>query len=54
MNYISLNIELIFIFDGKPPENKLECILERKKKSEKAKELSEKAGSKEEKDKYFI
>tara|TARA_Y100001970_G_C14147833_1_gene810868 strand:+ start:432 stop:1424 length:993 start_codon:yes stop_codon:yes gene_type:complete len=52
MNYISLNIELIFIFDGKPPENKLECILERKKKSEKAKELSEKAGSKEEKDKY--
>ena len=26
MNYISLNIEMIFIFDGKPPDNKQDCI----------------------------
>ena len=26
MNYIALNIELIFIFDGKPPENKKLCL----------------------------
>ena len=26
MNYISLNIDLIFIFDGKPPENKSDTI----------------------------
>ena len=36
MNYISLNIELIFIFDGKPPDNKKECIDKRKEKSKKA------------------
>ena len=41
MNYISLGIELIFVFDGKPPENKSACIQERKEKSMKAKELSE-------------
>ena len=52
MNYIALNIELIFIFDGKPPDNKTECIKERKQKSEKAKELSKTATTKEEKDKY--
>lgn len=52
MNYIALNIELIFIFDGKPPENKAECIRERKEKSQKAKELSMNATTKEEKDKY--
>jgi flap endonuclease-1 len=52
MNYISLNIELIFIFDGIPPTNKSECIKSRKLKSEKAKELSDKATTKEEKDKY--
>ena len=40
MNYISLNIEMIFIFDGKPPENKQECINQRKEKSKKAKEAS--------------
>jgi len=38
MNYISLNIELIFIFDGKPPDNKYETIKKRKEKSEKAKD----------------
>ena len=35
MNYISLNIELIFIFDGKPPENKKLCLEKRKEKSKK-------------------
>jgi flap endonuclease-1 len=38
MNYITLGIELIFIFDGKPPDNKQDCIKDRKEKSEKAKE----------------
>jgi len=41
MNYISLNIELIFVFDGKPPLNKSECIQERKNRSMKAKEMSD-------------
>lgn len=49
MNYISLNIELIFIFDGAPPVNKKECIQARKSKSEKFKEMSEKTDSVEEK-----
>ena len=51
MNYISLNIELIFIFDGKPPENKSECIQERKKKAEDAIKLSEKTDNQDEKHK---
>ena len=38
MNYISLNIEMIFVFDGKPPDNKQACIAKRKEKSNKAKE----------------
>ena len=38
MNYITLGIELIFIFDGKPPDNKQLCIQGRKEKSEKAKQ----------------
>ena len=41
MNYIALNIELIFVFDGKPPENKKECIENRKANVQKLKELSE-------------
>jgi flap endonuclease-1 len=41
MNYISLNIELIFIFDGKPPDNKQLCIQDRKNKAEKAKKMIE-------------
>ncbi len=49
MNYISLNIELIFIFDGSPPTNKKDCIQQRKIKSQKAKEMSEKTNSNEEK-----
>jgi len=51
MNYISLNIELIFIFDGAPPENKSACIQERKVKSQKAKELSKETDNLEEKQK---
>lgn len=51
MNYISLGIELIFIFDGKPPENKSACIQERKEKSMKAKELSEQTENIQEKEK---
>jgi flap endonuclease-1 len=38
VNYLSLNIELIFVFDGKPPVQKYECIKERKEKAQKAKE----------------
>jgi flap endonuclease-1 len=43
MNYLSLDIELLFVFDGKPPENKQSCIQERKKKSLQAKESIETA-----------
>jgi flap endonuclease-1 len=39
MNYISLNIELLFIFDGKPPDNKSKCIQERKDKCKHNQEL---------------
>ena len=49
MNYISLNIEMIFIFDGKPPENKQLCINERKEKSKKALEKAETCQNEEEK-----
>ena len=52
MNYISLNIELIFIFDGKPPINKQDCINIRKEKSKKSKEAAEKSTSIEEKEKH--
>ena len=51
MNYISFNIEMIFIFDGKPPENKQDCINQRKEKSKKAKEASLTSTSEEEKQK---
>ena len=51
MNYISLNIEMIFIFDGKPPDNKQDCINQRKEKSKKAKEASLASTSEEEKQK---
>ena len=52
VQYLSLNIELIFIFDGKPPDIKSDTIYERKKKSNEAKEKMENAVTKEEKDKY--
>tara|TARA_Y100001935_G_scaffold228052_1_gene206735 strand:- start:897 stop:1904 length:1008 start_codon:yes stop_codon:yes gene_type:complete len=51
MGYISLNIEMIFIFDGKPPVNKQDCINQRKEKSKKAKEASLTTESQEEKEK---
>ena len=38
VNYLSLNIEVIFVFDGKPPDLKQECIKERKKKVQDAKD----------------
>ena len=37
INYLALGIEPIYIFDGKPPEQKCEIIKERKKKAENAK-----------------
>lgn len=49
MNYISLNIQLIFVFDGKPPENKQLCINDRKEKSKKALEKAETCKDEEEK-----
>ena len=51
INYISLNIELIFVFDGKPPVLKKECIEERRKKSIEAKEKMDKCESTFEKEK---
>ena len=48
MNYITLGIELIFIFDGKPPDNKQLCIQDRKEKSEKAKQQLKNSDIKEE------
>ncbi len=38
INYLSLGIEPIYVFDGKPPEDKLKLIKERNKKAEIAKE----------------
>jgi flap endonuclease-1 len=40
-NYLSLNIEVIFVFDGKPPDLKQECIKVRKKKVQDAKDKME-------------
>ena len=51
INYLSIDIELLFIFDGKPPDNKQMCIQERKEKSLKARQLIEKTEDKEEKNK---
>lgn len=53
MNYITLGIELIFIFDGKPPDNKQECIQDRKEKSEQAKKLLQETDIKQE-DKFKL
>jgi flap endonuclease-1 len=41
VNYLSLNIEVIFVFDGKPPDLKQECIKGRKKKQQDAKDKME-------------
>jgi flap endonuclease-1 len=52
INYLSLNIELIFIFDGKPPDMKSDTILDRQKKSSDAKEKMKNATTQQDKDKY--
>ena len=52
VNYQSLNIEMIFIFDGKPPEIKSDTINDRKKKCDDAKEKMNTCENKEDKDKY--
>lgn len=49
MNYISLNIELVFVFDGKPPDNKKECLDKRKEKNKKFKESIDETSSIEDK-----
>ena len=41
VNYLSHNIELVFVFDGRPPDLKQECIKERRKKVDDAKEKME-------------
>jgi len=41
INYLSLNIEPIFIFDGKPPIQKKDCVDERKKKTKEEKDKME-------------
>jgi len=52
MNFITLDIELLFVFDGKPPDNKQACIQGRKNKSFEAKEKIDETTSKE--DKYKL
>ncbi len=52
VNYISLNIELIFIFDGKPPSIKSDTIKDRKNKSDSAKVKMNNSCNQEDKDKY--
>ena len=44
---------MIFVFDGKPPDNKQDCINQRKEKSKKAKEASLTTTSEEEKQKLL-
>jgi flap endonuclease-1 len=52
MNFITLDIELLFVFDGRPPDNKQACIQGRKDKSNEAKEKIDGTTSKE--DKYKL
>ena len=47
MNFITLDIELLFVFDGRPPDNKQACIQGRKDKSMEAKEKINETTSKE-------
>ena len=51
VNYLSHNIELIFIFDGRPPQLKRECIEERRKKASDAKDKMDACENGEAKDK---
>ena len=41
VKYLSLNIELLFVFDGKAPDLKYECVKERKQKAQDAKDKME-------------
>jgi len=52
MNFITLDIELLFVFDGKPPDNKQACIKERIDKSILAKGKIDETTSKD--DKYKL
>ena len=52
INYLSLGIEPIYIFDGKPPEEKGLIIKERQKKAKDAKENMDKAITDEDKNKF--
>ena len=52
INYLSMNVTPIYIFDGKPPEEKNEIIKERQIKANCAKADLEKATTDEEKAKY--
>ncbi len=45
INYIALDIELIFVFDGKAPEGKRACINDRNDKASKNKELMNKSNN---------
>jgi flap endonuclease-1 len=49
VKYLSLGIEPIYIFDGKPPEEKYDCILERKQRSVECIEKMEKTTDPQEK-----
>ena len=51
INYLAVNIEPIYIFDGKPPDAKQEVIKGRKEKAQKSKEQMLTAETKEQKDK---
>ena len=52
INYLAVNIEPIYIFDGKPPSAKDEVIKDRKEKAQKSKEQMLNAQTQEEKDKF--
>tara|TARA_Y100001970_G_C14184539_1_gene831773 strand:- start:335 stop:1324 length:990 start_codon:yes stop_codon:yes gene_type:complete len=52
IQYLSLGIVPIYIFDGKPPIEKQTILDERNKKAKESKELFEKSENKEEKNKY--
>ena len=52
IQYLSLGITPIYIFDGKPPAEKQTILDERNKKAKESKELSEKSENKEDKNKH--
>ena len=49
IQYLSVGVQPIYIFDGKPPEEKRECIQERKKRVQECKNKMETDISEEEK-----